>query len=57
MHIRVAHKQKHTVYGSPRVHRLLRAEGHCVGRKRVARIMRVNGLRGKNKGRRKPCTT
>jgi len=34
-------------YGWPRVHRALRDEGVCVGRKRVARIMRQKGLIGR----------
>ena len=32
-------------YGSPRVHRELLARGHHVGRHRVARLMRLNGIR------------
>src|SRR5271154_5476197 len=31
-------------YGSPRVQVELRERGHCVGRKRVARLMREQGL-------------
>ena len=33
-------------YGSPRIHRDLKAAGHRVGRKRVARLMREAGIRG-----------
>jgi putative transposase len=43
-------------YGAPRVHRWLRKQGFRVGRKRVARIMRVNGWEGET-GRRKVRTT
>ena len=34
-------------YGWPRVHRALRDDGVCVGRERVARIMRTKGLVGR----------
>ncbi len=35
------------VYGSPRIHAALRAEGEHCGRKRVARLMREHGLSAK----------
>ena len=43
-------------YGAPRTHRWLRKQGFRVGRKRVARIMRVNGFDGES-GRRRIRTT
>lgn len=43
-------------YGSPRVHKDLRAAGHKVGRKRVARLMSVAGIRGKTKRKSKTTT-
>lgn len=43
-------------YGSPRIHKDLQAAGHQVGRKRVARLMRAAGLRGKTKRKFKATT-
>jgi putative transposase len=43
-------------YGAPRVHAWLRRQGFEVSRKRVARIMRTEGLEGES-GRRKVRTT
>jgi len=37
----------HERYGSPRLHRLLRAAGWVVSRRRVARLMRAAGLRAR----------
>jgi putative transposase len=31
-------------YGSPRIYKVLKAQGHCIGRKRVKRLMRESGL-------------
>jgi transposase InsO family protein len=47
---------RHT-YGRPRMVKALRACAHAVGHKRVARLMREEGLHGKTKGRFKPRTT
>jgi len=44
-------------YGSPRIFRELKAQGHRVGEKRVARIMRANGLKSTYSRPRKPQTT
>ena len=44
-------------YGSPRLHKDLKAAGHRVGRKRVARLMRSASIRGKTKRRFKTTTT
>jgi putative transposase len=44
--IREFHHRSRGTYGSPRVHADLADEGWLVGRKRVARLMRVAGLRG-----------
>jgi putative transposase len=44
--IEAIHRRSHEAYGSPRVHRALRAEGVYVGVKRVERLMREMKLRG-----------
>ena len=44
--IREIHQRSRATYGVPRVHAELAAEGHRVGRKRVARLMREAGLEG-----------
>lgn len=45
--IRAIHKASGGQYGVPRVLAELRAQGHDVGRKRVARLMAAAGLRGR----------
>jgi transposase InsO family protein len=57
VHIRAMHRRSRGTYGSPRIHADLVAEGHDVGRNRVARLMRDLGLSGTPKRRFKGCTT
>lgn len=45
--IREAYEAGRGAYGSPRVHRELKNQGHRIGRKKVIRLMRLDGLRGK----------
>lgn len=51
------HAESRGLYGRPRLVTDLRELGHAVGPKRVTRLMREEGLRGKAKGRTKPRTT
>lgn len=44
--IAALHKRSRGTYGSPRIWQDLREEGHQVGRNRVARLMREQGLAG-----------
>jgi putative transposase len=43
-HVRLAHLESDRTYGAPRVHEELREQGHRVGKNRVARLMREDGL-------------
>ncbi len=56
LEIAAAHAESRRTYGSPRILRDLRAQGHRVSRKRVARLMRAQGLRGRRRCR-QPRTT
>lgn len=56
-HIRAVYRHHHGRYGSPRVTAELKAQGHDVGRRRVARLMRQDGLQGRPRRRFHPNTT
>ena len=49
--IKAAHRTGRGSYGSPRVHRELRAKGRRHGRKRIERLMREHGIVAKKKRR------
>ena len=55
--IAVVHQQSRETYGSPRITVELRAQGEAVGRHRVARLMRQDGLRGRQRRRYRVRTT
>jgi putative transposase len=50
--IETIHRNSRATYGAPRIHAELRAIGIRCGRKRVARLMRKEKLRGSLRGRR-----
>jgi putative transposase len=55
--IREVYQASRRTYGSPRVHAALRRRGLVCGRKRVARLMRHEGMVGKAPRRTHPVTT
>lgn len=55
--VRAAHRKSRRTYGAPRVHQELRAQGVRVARKRVARLMREDGLVARRPRRRPVRTT
>ena len=57
MHIRCVHQEHQERYGSPRIFEALRQRGLRCGRNRVARLMRIEGLRAKGKRPFRPRTT
>jgi len=44
--IAAIHRRSRSTYGAPRIHAELRADGVCVGKKRVSRLMRERSLVG-----------
>lgn len=57
LQIRAAHRKGRGYYGSPRVQDELRDQGIAVNLKRVARLMREEGLKGRSRVRRRVSTT
>jgi putative transposase len=55
--VRTVHASSRQIYGAPRVHAQLRAEGESHGRKRIARLMRAAGLIGASHRQGGPTTT
>ena len=49
--LRVVHAETRGRYGSPRLHQAIRARGFAVGRKRVIRLMRADGLAARRRRR------
>lgn len=45
--IREIHKESRGIYGAPRIHAALRRRGRKCGIKRVARLMRLAGIRSR----------
>ena len=45
--IREIHEASRATYGSPRIHRALRAQGVWVGKKRIERLMREQGMKAR----------
>jgi putative transposase len=45
--IKAAHVESRGIYGSPKIHRKLRRDGYRVNHKRVARLMKEEGIKAK----------
>ena len=54
--IKAIHKKNRGVYGSPRIHAILKKQGKTCSRKRVAKIMKDNGIQAKTKRKWKTTT-
>jgi putative transposase len=55
--IAAAHHRSRKNYGAPRIVRELGEDGTRISKRRCARLMKVKGLRGRKKHRRRPQTT
>ena len=54
--VKTAHEESRGRYGAPRIHARLRSQGHRHSRKRIARLMRAQGIRGRAAKRWKKTT-
>ena len=54
--IKAIHQESRQTYGSPRIHDTLKKKGTECGKNRVARIVRLDGIRAKQKRRFKVTT-
>ncbi len=52
-----AHRRSRKIYGAPRLVEDLREEGAPISKRRCARLMKSEGIRGRKKHRRRPRTT
>jgi transposase InsO family protein len=55
--IQVAYQAGRGLYGSPRIHAALQQQGLCCSRKRVARLMRQQGIQSRRRPRKRARTT
>jgi len=55
--IRSEYQNSRQSYGSPRIHAVLQRQGTSCGRKRVARLMRSQGIAARKRRKRVPMTT
>lgn len=49
--IKTVHKESRETYGSPRIHAQLVIQGELCSRKRIARLMKIEGIQAKMKRR------
>lgn len=54
--IKRIYKQGRSIYGSPRIHRILRREGYTCSRKKVAKLMHKNHIQSNIRKKWKPVT-
>ncbi len=55
--IKLHWEKSRKIYGSPRITEKLKADGETIGKNRVARLMKENGIQGAGRKKFKPVTT